>query len=115
LEEDSLTLEQLFQLRQLQDRLQGYSREELIGLALQEHEARLVERHWFRVVMEAAGIETCERGGEFQALPETEDEIAEVFGRAPSKEELAAFLDERMEAARMDDVDIEAIALGLED
>jgi hypothetical protein len=115
LEEDALTLEQALQLRQLQDQLRTCSREELMDMILEAHEKLLVERHWFRVVMEAAGIETSERGGDFQPLPETEEEVAAVFGRVPSTEELAAYMNERMEAARMDDVDIEAIALGLED
>jgi hypothetical protein len=115
LEGDSLTLEQQFELRQLQDALQGYSRAELIDIVLQGHETLLVERQWFRIVMEAAGVETSCHSGEFLPLPETEDEIVEVFGRMPTDEELTAYLNERMQAARIDDVDIEAIALGLED
>lgn len=113
--EDSLTLEQLFQLRQLEDDLQGRSRQELMRLVLQERETLLIERQWFRIVMEAAGVETCQVGGGFLPLPETEDELIEIFGKVPSDEELTAYLNERMEAARIDDIDIEAIALGLED
>lgn len=115
MEEDALPLEQLFQLRRLRDQLQGYDREELIEIILQGQERLLVERRWFRLIMEAAGVETHEGSSEFQLVPETEEEMIEVFGKVPSEEELTAYVNERLEAARIDDVDIEAIALGLED
>ena len=115
MEEEVLPLEQLFQLRRLRDQLQGHDREELMEIILQGHERLLIERRWFRMVMEATGIETSESSGEFQLMPETEEELIAVFGGVPSEEELTAYVNERLEAARIDDVDIEAIALGLED
>ena len=115
MEDDFLPLEQQLQLRLLRDELSVLSREDLIEIALQERHTLLFERRWHQVVMDAAGVEICSPGGEFAPFPQTEEEMVEVFGKVPSDEELAAFMNERLEAARMDDVDIEAIALGLED
>lgn len=115
MEDEILTLEQQLQLRLMRDELSAFSREDLIEIALQERHTLFFERRWHQAVMDAAGVETCSPDGEFAPFPRTEEEMVEVFGRVPSNEELAAFMNERLEAARMDDVDIEAIALGLED
>jgi len=113
--EEVLALEQQLQLRLLRDELAAFSREELIEVVLEERHTLFVERRWHRIILDAAGIEVCQHEGKFSPLPETEEEMLEIFGRVPSNDELAAFVNERLEAARMDDVDIEAIALGLED
>lgn len=115
LEEDALTLEQSLQLRLLKDEIQDCDRRELMRLLLNERYCRLMEQQWFRVVMEAAGVETCLGSQQFEPLPQSDEELLAVFGRIPDDDELTAYLNERMEAARMDDIDIEAIALGLED
>lgn len=115
MDEDTLTLEQHLQLRILEDEIQSCDRQELMRMLLNERYSRLAEQQWFRIVMESAGVETCLEGQQFEPLPQTEDELIAVFGRVPSDEELSAYVNERMEAARMDDIDIEAIALGLED
>lgn len=115
MEGDILALEQQLQLRLLRDELSMFSREDLIEIALQERHTLLVERRWHRIVMDVAGIEVCDPEIEVIPLPQTEEELIEVFGKVPSDSELADFINERLEAARMDDVDIEAIALGLED
>lgn len=110
-----ITLEQSLELRLLSDELRGLTRGELQEALLEERRIRLVERQWFRVVMEKAGIPTCFQQEASVALPETPQELGEILGRAPEAGEFEAFIDERMEAARLDDIDIEAIALGLED
>lgn len=115
MEDDVLALEQQLQLRLLRDELSMLSREDLVEIALQERHALLVERRWHRIVMDAAGVEVCDSEIEAIPFPQTEEELIEIFGKMPSDSELADFINERLEAARMDNVDIEAIALGLED
>lgn len=111
MEDVSLSLEQLFHLRQLEDELKDRSRDELLRLFLAERALLLLERQWFTTLLDQCGI--CVGTMEPSPLfPETEEELVEVFGRVPSDEELAAYMNGCLEAARMDDIDIEAIALG---
>lgn len=115
MEGDILTLEQHFQLRQLWSEIQDCSREELMEMVLEERQMLLVERQLYRGAMESLGYETAAPCGEWESLPQSEEELVAVFGRVPSDEELADYLNDRLEAARIDEIDIEAIALGLED
>lgn len=115
LEEGGTTLEQSLQLRLLADELRGYSRGDLEEALIEERRIRLVERQWFRVVMEQAGVATSLEQEEGPSLPETPGELSETLGRPLEDGEFEAFINERMEAARLDDIDIEAIALGRED
>jgi len=113
-----LSLEQRFQLRQLRDEIEDLSQEELIALVIDERRDYLLQGNYLRSVMVEAGIEVEEPMDISLALPETDEEMIATFGHMPSHEELAAYIGERVEAcqeaARMD-VDIEAIALGLEE
>jgi hypothetical protein len=113
-----LNLEQQFQLRQLRDEIEGLSRAELIALVLDERRDYLLQGNYLRSMMVEAGMEVEEPMDIYLALPETEEEMIATFGHMPSNEELAAYVGERVEAcqeaARMD-VDIEAIALGMEE
>jgi hypothetical protein len=113
-----LNLEQQFQLRQLRDEIEGLSRAELIVLVLDERRDYLLQGNYLRSMMVEAGMEVEEPMDIYLALPETEEEMIATFGHMPSNEELAAYVGERVEAcqeaARMD-VDIEAIALGMEE
>jgi len=113
-----LSLEQRFQLRQLRDEIQDLSQEELVALVIDERRDYLLQGNYLRSVMVEAGIEVEEPMDISLALPETDEEMIAAFGHMPSNEELAAYIGERVEAcqeaARMD-VDIEAIALGLEE
>lgn len=113
-----LSLEQQFQLRQLRGEIESLNRAELIALVLDERRDYLLQGNYLRSVMVEAGIEVQEPMDIYLALPETDEEMIATFGHMPSNEELAAYVGERVEAcqeaARMD-VDIEAIALGMEE
>lgn len=114
MEDVRLPLEQELALRCLRDDLTGCSRSELIELLVAERAQLLLERQWFHAVLDHAGIDGYTEENT-PLLPETEEDLVEVFGRVPSDEEFACYVNERLEAARIDNVDIEAIALGLED
>lgn len=113
-----LSLEQAFQLRQLGLELEEMSRQELIEMVLEEREDFLLQGNYFRSMMKAAGFEVEGAADMSLALPESEEDLVAQFGYVPSNEEVAALINERIEAcqeaARMD-VDIEAIVLGMED
>lgn len=115
MEGDILTLEQHFQLRQLWSEIQACSREELMHMVLEERQMLLVERQLYRGAMESMGFETAACCGDWVPVPQSEEELIEVFGKIPSDEELADYLNDHLEAARMEEINIEAIALGLED
>lgn len=115
--EISLSLEQQFSLRKLADELQEMEREELIEMVLEERQARLLQERFFSASMLAEGVDV-EIDAAFElALPETEEEMVALFGHVPDDHELGEYIHRQvgahMEAARMD-VDIEAIALGIE-
>jgi transposase len=113
-----LSLEQQFQLRQLRSEIEDLSRAELIALVLEERRDYLLQGNCLRSVMVEAGMEVEEPMDIFLALPETDEEMIATFGHMPSDEELAAYVGERVEAcqeAARIDVDIEAIALGMEE
>jgi len=113
-----LTLEERFQVRLLQMELQGRSREEILERVLEEREEALLQARYYKNALEAMGCELAEEPCMVLTLPQSDEEMMEVFGRRPSDEELADYCNQRIaehqEAARMD-VDIEAIALGLEE
>ena len=113
-----LTLEQCFQLKQLSLELMEMSQDELMCMVLSEREDFLLQQRYFKVVMEIAGIVVEEESDISLVLPETEEEMLNIFGHVPSEEELGCYVAERVEAHQLAariDVDIEAIALGLED
>ena len=113
-----LTLEEKFQMRQLLEDLQGCDKGELIERVLEEREELLLQGRYYRSALEAMGCEPCEEADVVLVLPQSEEEMVAIFGRKPSDQELADYCNQRIaehqEAARMD-VDIEAIALGLEE
>lgn len=113
-----LSLEQQFQLRQLKGEIENLGRAELIALVLDERRDYLLQGNYLRSVMVEAGLEVQEPMDIYPALPETDEEMIATFGHMPSNEELAAYVGERVEAcqeAARIDVDIEAIALGMEE
>lgn len=113
-----LTLEQCFQLKQLSLELKEMKREELMCMVISEREELLLQQRYFKFVLESAGIAVEEESDISLALPETEEEMLHIFGHIPSEEELCYYVAERVEAHQLAariDVDIEAIALGLED
>ena len=115
--EINLSLEQSLSLRKLALELEEMSRQELIEAVLEEREQRLLQERFFLASMAAEGI-PAEVDDAFElALPETEEDMIAVFGHVPDDEELSDYVNRQieahMEAARMD-VDIEAIALGLD-
>lgn len=116
--EIELGLEQLLGLRTLRDELQDYDREILIEALVEERRMRLMMERYFETVVEDMGGIVCREEAALPQLPQTEEELVAVFGRVPSDEEFEAYMSEQLnahfEAARMD-VDIEAIALGVED
>lgn len=118
MEEISLSLEQQFSLRRLAEELQEMGREELIAVVLEERQARLLQERFFSASLAAEGVDVGVDAAFELALPETEEEMIAVFGYVPDDEELGEYIhrqvEAHMEAARMD-VDIEAIALGIED
>lgn len=113
-----LTLEEKFQMRQLLEELQECGKEELIERALEEREELLLQGRYYRQILESMGCELYEEADVALVLPQSDEEMVAVFGRRPTDEELADYCNQRIaehqEAARMD-VDIEAIALGLEE
>lgn len=114
----TLSLEKLFSLQKLALELEEMDRGELIEMVLEERQERLLQEQAFSALMAAEGI-PAEVDDAFElALPETEEELIEVFGHVPDDDELDAYVNRQIEAhldaARMD-VDIEAIALGAED
>jgi hypothetical protein len=113
-----LSLEEQFQLRQLAIELESYGREELIWRVLEEREETLLQGRYYRQALEAMGFELVSEADVALVLPQSEAELVEVFGRRPSDQELADYCNQRItehqEAARID-VDIEAIALELEE
>lgn len=115
LEGDILTLEQRFQLQLLRLELQSYGREELIQLLLEERQMLMIERCLYRRTLDEMGYDTSPPEGHWVEVPQSEKDLIEIFGKVPSDDELSDYLNERLEAARMDEIDIEAIALGLED
>lgn len=116
--EIALTLEQRLQLRQLRDELEELNREQLIAAVLEEREDLLLQQRYYVAVLEDAGMRVEPSADICIVLPKTEEELVAVFGHRPSDEELSSYCEERIlahqEAARMD-VDIEAIALGLDE
>lgn len=113
-----LSLEQRFQLRQLRGEIEDLSREALIAMVLEERGDFLMQGNYLQGVMIEAGIDVQQEMDISLVLPETEEEMIATFGHIPSDDELAAYIGERVEAcqeAARIDVDIEAIALGIED
>lgn len=114
----SLTMEQRFSLRTLAMELQELSRDELIERVLEEREDYLLQQRFFKAILEDQGAVMEEEADFSLVLPETEEEMIAVFGHIPTHEEYCAYVEERVEAhqeAARIDVDIEAIALGLEE
>jgi hypothetical protein len=113
-----LSLEERFQLRQLAIELESCCREELIWRVLEEREETLLQGRYYRQALEMMGFELADEADVTLVLPQSEAELVEVFGRRPSDQELEDYCNQRIaehqEAARMD-VDIEAIALELEE
>jgi hypothetical protein len=113
-----LTLEQRFCLCQLRLEAGRMSREELVEALLEEREDLLLQRNYYVGRLEMAGVRVEPSSASCIALPDTEEELVEIFGYKPSDAELSVYLEarisEQQEAARMD-VDIEAIALGLDE
>lgn len=115
--EINLSLEQSFSLQKLALELEEMDRQELIEAVLEEREQRLLQERFFSASMAAEGI-PAEADDVFElALPETEEDMIALFGHVPDDDELSDYINRQieahMEAARMD-VDIEAIALGLD-
>jgi hypothetical protein len=114
----SLTLEQKFQLRKLALSLEGMDVRELRGMILETTEELLMQQAYFLGLMSDYGMDVETAEPFCLSLPETEEEMIDLFGRVPTDDELSDYINERimehMEAARID-VDIEAIALGLEE
>lgn len=111
-----LSWEQEIQMARLALELRDASREELICRLLETQQELLLQRNEFREALEAEGIETTPCSS--FCFDVTEEELLAVFGREPTEEEFTAYLNQRIqahqEAARLD-VDIEAIALGMEE
>jgi hypothetical protein len=114
-----LSLEQRFQLELLRLEAAELEKEELLELLLEEREELLLRGNYFRHRMREAGMEAegALMDGEL-VLPDSEEELVAHFGYVPSDEEVAALINDRIEAhqeAARIDVDIEAIVLGVEE
>lgn len=113
-----LSLEQRFTLQQLRLELEDCERQELIEKVLEEREDLMVQGNYLRQVMREAGYGEEDLMDGAIVLPSSEEELVAHFGYKPSDEEVAALINDRIEAhqeaARMD-VDIEAIVLGVDE
>jgi hypothetical protein len=87
-----LSLEERFQLRRLALELLPCSREQLIRQVLEEREDALLQGRFYRQALEAMGCELVEEADVELVLPQSEAELMKVFGRRPSDQELADYL-----------------------
>lgn len=114
-----LSLEQQLELRLLYDAMANFDREDLIELVMEERTARLIQEQMFREIFDEMGMTATVNVAAAEVhVPQTEEELVAVFGHVPSDEELEEYIQEQLEcqggSATMD-VDIEAIALGVEE
>lgn len=114
-----LSLEQQLELRLLYDALYTFDRQDLIEAVMQERTARLIQERMFREIFDEMNLTaTVNIAAADIHIPQSEEELVAVFGHVPSDEELEEYIQEQLEcqggSATMD-VDIEAIALGVEE
>lgn len=98
--ECELSMEQDWLLRQMKDRLANLSRAELVDLAVgmqatlfaqaENFKARLLE---MGVPVEIHLVQDFDFG-----IPESEEELVQVFGRRPSEEEVMELTNQRIQA-----------------
>jgi hypothetical protein len=108
MEPDLLTTEQRYLLRKVELEAQAMSRPELIAALCDAWEARFAQKqHFISNTREAGLVFRIEERQPLQ-LPESHEELKQLFGHLPDEEELDAYLREQWESATME-LDMEAI------
>jgi len=112
--DEVLTTEQQYLLRRIELEIKELSRDELIAALLECWEARFRLKQTFLLTAREAGyVFKMEDGGTLFA-PETEEDLAEIFGYAPTEEEAEDYMRGLWENATME-LDMDAIVLESED
>jgi hypothetical protein len=95
-----LTMEEEFILRRMRDSLHQASQAELLDLVITAQAKIFSLAHHFREVAAGAGIATqIEIVDDFDCgLPDSGEELVQVFGGRPSTEEVERYAEERIQA-----------------
>lgn len=97
--DSGLTMEQAFILRRMRDDLRQASQPQLLELVIGAQAKIYLMAQHFQDVIAEAGIAAQVQFGDFDCgLPDSEEELVQVFGRNPSNEELERYTEERIQA-----------------
>lgn len=108
--EDELTLEQVFILHRLEVEAKGMSKEQLIAALLKSWEMRFLIKQNFLSTTREAGYAFRMEERQPPKQPETEEELIEAIGYAPTDKEVEDYMRNIWENATME-LDMEEIVL----
>lgn len=102
MDEDLLTTEQRYLLRQVELQAQAMDRDELIAALCDAWEARFRQKQSFIFTLQGAGLATRIEERQPCLLPDSDEELRRWFGHLPDEDELNAFFQEQWETATME-------------